>query len=341
MSINLKSSFGPSYGAFSTPGRPIAPLRNELEASLADSLTECKKYLKAYLDLVNVTDMTLDIMNAADYDRLIMSLLQLWSEYNKVFLRLVTKPTIFKTRFKKFGDDLTTADKPFDPSYNSKLVLFKKLAVYDDSLTEKKSKADIGIMNLITTALIDSKDNRTLFQTLDYEPPIIAEIICHFLRAFFDTYFRSDKYVRSVLFESEKRDNLLIRLDEIIKLNDEHICIHIHTGVGRILDGDRARFCKEIQIICKTMDNFGITYTRSKNVNKLCFPEEAAKEHKDVALEMDLLSPTIPAGGKSTRRRKSYKTTRRINKNKNKKQYRRKRRTKRCKKSHRRRRSRR
>jgi hypothetical protein len=138
-------------------------------------------------------------------------------------------------------------------------------------------------------------------------------------------------------------------LDEIIKLNDENRCIHIHTGVGMIIDGDRARFCEEIKIICKTMDNFGITYTRSKNVVKLCNTAAEAAKQRDVALEMEAYElPTTANGGKSTRRRKAYKTTRRINKinknnnkHKNKKQYRRKRRTKRCKKSHCRRRSRR
>jgi hypothetical protein len=336
------ASLTPSYSKLSASTRKIEPLQSvkkSLEASLDVSLTKCKQYLSEYLALVRIIDITDDkgltskefkILDEDQYNNLIMSLLHLWFEYNKVFRILVYDTTA--DRFNKFGNDLTELNS-MNKEYNDMLVLFKKLAIYDNSLPTNKSKADLGIMNLITRALIHSKDNdnRTLFRTQDYQSPIIAEIICHFLRVYFDTYFRR------VRFESEKkRLDLLIRLDEIITLNDTHSCIHIHTGVGKTLDGDRKRFCEQIKIICETMDNFGIMYTRSKSVVKLC---NTATEHTDVALEMeDLLHPTTD-GGRSSRRRKAYKTTRRNNKHKNKNQYRRKRRTKRCKKSNRRRRS--
>ena len=354
MSI-IRSS--PSYSPFSKGNRETEPLRDDLRD---ESLENCKRYLSEYLALVIIIDITDDqgltsqkfeIRDITQYDKLIVSLLHLWFEYNKVYRRFRSDTTA--DRFNIFGNDLTMPT-PDSTENNEKLVLFKTLAIYDDSLPEIISKADIGIINLITRALKDSKmnDKRTLFRTQDYKSTIIAEIICHILRVYFDTYFR-----RNPLKPKEKQKDLLIRLYEIIKLNDKHRCIHIHTGVGMNFDGDRERFCKQIQIICGAMVNLGIEYIKSDSVVALCFHEdakrpaaaeaavaaaaEAAATHPGVELEMvDILPPTT-AGGKSTRRRKAYKTTRRNNKHKNKKNYRRKRHTKRCKKSHRRRRSRR
>ena len=364
MSI-IRPSYSPSYSPFSKGNRKTEPLRDDLRD---ESLKNCKRYLSEYLALVIIIDITDDqgltsqefkIRDITQYDKLIVSLLHLWFEYNKVYRRFRSDTTA--DRFNIFGTDLTMPT-PDSTENNEKLVLFKTLAIYDDSLPEIKSKADIGIINLITRALKDSKmnGNRTLFKTQDYESTIIAEIICHILRVYFDTYFRHE------LFKSEKNredllirlyKELLIRLYDIIKLNDKHRCIHIHTGVGMNLDGDRARFCKQIQIICGAMVNLGIECIKSDSVVALCFQEdakrpaaaeaavaaaaEAAATRPGVELEMEPLSPLTTAGGKSTRRRKAYKTTRRNNKHKNKKHYRRKRHTKRCKKTNRRRRSRR
>ena len=356
----------PSYSGLLDSTGKMKPLRDPLRE---ESLKICKHYLSKYLELVIIIDITDDqgltsqefkIRDITQYDKLIVSLLHLWFEYNKVYRRFRSDTTA--DRFKNFGNDLTMPISD-NTENNEKLVLFKKLAIYDE-LSKTKSKADIGIINLIIKALKDSNDNdkRKLFRTQDYESTIIAKIICHILRVYFDTYFRHE------LFESEQKreyllirlyKELLIRLYEIIKLNDKHSCIHIHTGVGMNLDGDRARFCKQIQIIRRAMDNLGIAYIMSDSVEKLCdtaTAEAAAAEataeataeaaaaaatRPGVELEMVELLPPTTDGGKSTRRRKAYKTTRRNNKHKNKKHYRRKRHTKRCKKSNRRRRSRR
>lgn len=339
----------PSYSQLShSTGKP-EPLRDELRK---ESLKNCKDYLSEYLELVRRSDdgKNFEIINEVRYDNLIKWLLYLWFEYNKVYSRSgynIDTITEFGehliTSLKSSIDAVSVDDVSVDAvSIDAdKLELFKKLAIYDKDLSpENKSKADVGIMNLITRALKDSKDKRTqrtLFRTQYYGSPIIAEIICHFLRVYFNIYFRLLRKQMlelndvSKLADISKLTDLLIRLDKIITLDDNHSCIHIHTGVGKRFDGDRARFCKQIEIICREMDKFGIKYTYSKSVVKLCNTSE---------VEMKDLSPTT-AGGRSSRRRKAYKTTRRNNKHKNKKNYRRKRHTKRCKKSNRRRRSRR
>jgi hypothetical protein len=218
-----------------------------------------------------------------------------------------------------------------------KLELFRKIAIYDDS---KKTivMEDMGIANLIYAALKQSikLSDRTIYKTSPY-----PETIHTFMTSFLKVYYR------------DRTPKIKLPLDKIITYDSEQGVIHIRTGVTMswgALGGDRGRYCDEIKIIRKAMYDCGIYYTTSDSVKKLCFPEEAATEHKDVALEMEnLLPPPTPPptspittdGGRSSRRRKAYKTTRRNNKHKNKKHYRRKRHTKRCKKSHRRRRSRR
>jgi hypothetical protein len=133
--------------------------------------------------------------------------------------------------------------------------------------------------------------------------------------------------------------------------------ILIHSGQVKAMGflGPRSKFCDYIKIICKELVSLGIYYEIMPNVVTDCnitptatppLPLDNATatpppplinindNNNDNMVEME---PVANTGGKSTRRRKAYKTTRRNNKYKNKNRYRRKRHTKRNKKSHRRR----
>jgi hypothetical protein len=109
-----------------------------------------------------------------------------------------------------------------------------------------------------------------------------------------------------------------------------HGYIKIHSGVGFFLPG-RNKYCESlIQKICQELENLHITYLVSDTVKDKCF--NGLLTYSAYASR----NAQPQGGGRSSRRRKAYKTTRRNTKNKNKKQYRRKRHTKKYNKSHRR-----
>ena len=325
----------PSYSGLLDSTGKMKPLRDPLRE---ESLKICKHYLSKYLELVNrsADGSNFEILNKYQYNKLIVSLLHLWFEYNNVFSRSgYNIDTITQ-----FGEDLI---KSLTSSFTSSIdaVSVDAVSINAEKLELFKtvlSNADVGIMNLITKALKDSKDKRTLFRTQHYESPIIAKIICHFLRVYFYAYFRLLQKKMRKPADISKITDLLALLDEIITLDDNHI--HIHTGVGKVwgdIGGNRTHFCDEIKIICEKLNEYGINYTTSDSVKKLCrIPVPV-----DVVGAPDVGSNDLGGGNRISRRRKAYKTTRRNNKHKNKKHYRRKRHTKRCKKSNRRRRSRR
>jgi hypothetical protein len=92
--------------------------------------------------------------------------------------------------------------------------------------------------------------------------------------------------------------------------------------------------CKLRFFIRNFLFYYRIEFTQNERFAK--FRRDCIKAMDDSKYKYDEDLVELPDGGRSSRRRKAYKTTRRNNKNKNKKQYRRKRHTKRCKKSHRR-----
>jgi hypothetical protein len=117
-----------------------------------------------------------------------------------------------------------------------------------------------------------------------------------------------------------------------------HILIHSGQGKAMGVLGPRSKFCDYIKIICEILVSLGIYYEIMPNVETDCKLTHSATPplpHDDA--NMVEMETVLTTGGKSTRRRKAYKTTRRNNKYKNKNRYRRKRHTKRNKKSHRRR----
>jgi hypothetical protein len=136
-----------------------------------------------------------------------------------------------------------------------------------------------------------------------------------------------------------------------------HILIHSGQGKAMGVLGPRSKFCDYIKIICEKLVSLGIYYEIMPNVVTDCKLTHSATPplpHDDATAtpppplinnndndndndSMVEMGPIDKTGGKSTRRRKAYKTTRRNNKYKNKNRYRRKRHTKRNKKSHRRR----
>jgi hypothetical protein len=204
----------------------------------------------------------------------------------------------------------------------AKLKLFRKLAIFDAN-DPTVAMEDVGIANLISAALKQSIkiDTRTSYKNAPY-----SEMMHTFMTSFLKGYY--------------KEKSKLLPLDKIITYDSERHVIHIRTGVTKgwgVLGGDRKRYCDSIKDICKAMDNRGIYYTKSDSVNELCTIPIKVDAH-DIVGAPDINDSGLGGGnGKSTRRRKAYKTTRRNNKYKNKNRYRRKRHTKRNKKSHRRR----
>ena len=101
----------------------------------------------------------------------------------------------------------------------------------------------------------------------------------------------------------------------------------------------RDKYCQGIKKICNKLDELGIRYLVSDNVNKECYDGEFTPKEYTLASPNAVTTRDVThMGGSSLRRRKVYKPSRKIRRTKpeTKKQYRRKRYTKRCKKSHRR-----
>jgi hypothetical protein len=96
--------------------------------------------------------------------------------------------------------------------------------------------------------------------------------------------------------------------------------------------------CKLRFFITKFLVHYGIKFTQNERFAKFYDDCIKAIEDSKYKYQYDKSLTELPEqyAGRSSRRRKAYKTTRRNNKNKNKKQYRRKRHTKKYKKSHRR-----
>lgn len=111
----------------------------------------------------------------------------------------------------------------------------------------------------------------------------------------------------------------------------------IRPGPSPKVDDEKGLFlCKLRFFIRSFLVHYKIKFTQNERFAK--FHDDCIKAIEESGYKPSESLPALPEqeGGRSSRRRKVYKTTRRNNKNKNKKHYKRKRHTKRCKKSHRR-----
>lgn len=143
----------------------------------------------------------------------------------------------------------------------------------------------------------------------------------------------------------------LIEFEEVPGSSPPKYTILLHSGFKRRVlgvrpgpspissDKDGVFICKLRKAIIEFLHYYNISYKKSERFDDFNNDCDAAIEEGYKVY----LGPRINQtnGGRLSRRRKAYKTTRRNNKYKNKKHYIKKRHTKRCKKSHRRRRSRR
>lgn len=208
-----------------------------------------------------------------------------------------------------------------------------------------------AFVNLIIEALSNSSDNphRRCLKNDPYEKTV-RDLLLNYFSQNYNTFFTEGGSVDKKTLSKEEEGELLEKIvgftvtqemDHAKRRYKNLGFVEIHSGVGLNME----KYCEGIKKICKQLNDLGIRFLVSDNVNKNCY--DGGFTPKTYYLASPKAVTTTSAGGSSLRRRKVYKPSRisrkprkshktRRTKPKTKKQYRRKRYTKRCKKSHRR-----
>jgi hypothetical protein len=217
----------------------------------------------------------------------------------------------------------------------------------------KKYLEQGALVNLIITALEISSDdgNRTYLKKEEYGETVRNFLLDYFSQIFSTIFGESaselskEELLKAIVgfyVPKKKSDNGLPSYEKLG-------FVEIHCGVGSLnFWGNKKKYCDGIKKICEKLDDLGIRFLVSSNVNKECYDGKFTLKEYTLALPNAVTTRAVThEGGSSLRRRKVYKPSRisrkprkshktRRTKPKTKKQYRRKRYTKRCKKSHRR-----